>query len=282
MEEIRQFCELKTPEEANKEMEDLTKKELEKLKEKIKNNPKILLKNFSDDDELSTLSSSTEDSEYIPEDNESESESSEYDKPKVHIHYKKSSKDNNERIKKDLMRVLKKDLEIENFEKKEYFRNLELNNLTLENSSLKEELKIIKQEHLNQQKFLDFILKFMKLKSKKYYDNIKEEHIMTISQLLKLTSILVDIEKRSIIIDEDHRELDNDLKEIVLHQKYTPLKELYIELIIRNMTKHFNIFHKLRNAINKQIVNLQDSNFSFYVNMALGVILIGFIIKFFY
>jgi hypothetical protein len=279
MEVTKQFCELKTQEQAQREMEELTKKELEKLQEKIKNNPKILQKNFNDDDELSSsLSSSTEDSEYLPD----ESESSDDDKPKVHIHYKKSSRDKDERVKKDLMRVLKKDLEIENLEKKEYFKNLELNNLSLENSTLKKELEIIKKEHLNQQKFLDFILKFMAEKNIKYYDNIKEDHIMSTTQLLKLTSILVELEKKTIIIDENHRELDKDLQEIVLHEKYKPIKEFYTNLIIRNMTKHFNNFHRLKNATNKQIVNLQDNNFSFYVNMALAIILMAFLVKFFY
>lgn len=283
MESLKQFCELKTLEKAKKDSEELTKKEIVKLQETIELNLKLLQKNYNvNDDELSTISSTTEysddddDSTYVPDNYEKESKD---DNSNIHIHYKKSTKRKYADTKKDLLKYSKKDIEIEELEKKDYYKNLELNNLTIENSSLKDELKNVKQEYLNQTKFLDFILKFIELKNTKYFENISEESIVSTKELVKLISILIELEKISINIDKKYAELNRFLAEILLDDKYIKLKQFYSSILNLNLIKNLNDFHKIKNTVNKKISELQNTNYSFYIKIAIGFVVLSALSK---
>jgi hypothetical protein len=117
----QQFCIKKTPEESKKEMEDITKREIEKLAEQIKANPSILKRNkynYDSESDDSTVSSS---------DSSDSSDSS-----SSRSHYKS-------KINKSAIDICKKELVIDKLEEKNYFKTLEMNNLILENSHLKDE-----------------------------------------------------------------------------------------------------------------------------------------------
>ena len=131
-----QFCIKKTPEEVKKEMEETTRKELEKLTQQIKNNPSLLKPNMAyDSDTDSDYESSSSDS------SSSSSSSSSRSKTK----YKT-------KINKNAIDIFKKETTIDKLEEKNYYKTLELSNLILENSKLKE-------ENINFQKIIsDYVL----------------------------------------------------------------------------------------------------------------------------
>ena len=114
----QQFCIKKTPEESKKEMDELTKKEIDKLAEQIKANPSILKRNKYNYDSESDISS------------ESSSDTDSSDSSSSRSHYKS-------KINKSAIDICKKELVIDKLEEKNYFKTLEMNNLMLENSHFK-------------------------------------------------------------------------------------------------------------------------------------------------
>jgi len=129
MSKPKQFCVKKSQEDVYKEMEELTKIEMEKLHKKIKENPKILkpkpiYESDSDDDILDSSFSSTVTS------------SSDSD----HINKNDSMKNNNS------ITLFKKEQIIDKLEEKNYYKSLELSNLMLENNELKDELENLKEK----------------------------------------------------------------------------------------------------------------------------------------
>jgi hypothetical protein len=133
------FTEKRTPEEARKEMEELTKKELSALNEKIIKNPSILkpMLNYDSDSSSSySLSSSSSSSSAIS--------------------YKKSKKYPN-------IEVIKQESKIDKLAEKNYYKTLELSNLMLENTKLKDlnnALKIKSDEREKLFNLLKEILEF--------------------------------------------------------------------------------------------------------------------------
>ncbi len=221
MESIEQIYELNTLEK--------TKKEIEKLQEKIESR-------------LISFSALRNSDSYDSDDDNSESEDDNY---------------------------LKKDLEIKKLEKNKYY------NKNLESSISTDELENIIKEHSNQIQFQNFILKLIELKNIRYFDNITEKNIMSITQIVDLANILVELEKISIIIDDKYTELSRDLAKISFNEKYLPIKDFYSNILILNLTNHLNNFHRLKNIVNKKITSLQNNNFSFYMKIAIGVVLVS-------
>ena len=104
-----QFCIKKTPEEAKKEMEETTRKELEKLTQQIKSNPALLKPNMAyDSDTDSDYESSSSDS------SSSSSSSSSRSKTK----YKT-------KINKNAIDIFKKETTIDKLEEKNYYKTLD-------------------------------------------------------------------------------------------------------------------------------------------------------------
>ena len=116
----QQFCIKKTAEETKKEMDELTKKEIDKLAEQIKANPSILRRNKYNYDSESDISSNSSDT------------ASSSDSYSSRSHYKS-------KINKSAIDICKKEQVIDKLEEKNYFKTLEMNNLMLENSHLKDE-----------------------------------------------------------------------------------------------------------------------------------------------
>jgi len=134
----------KTQEEAQKEMEELTKIELQKLAETIAKNPDLLKPKFMDSD-------SDTDSDY-----NSDSDSN---APSVSNYHNKS------------LTVYKKELEIDKLQEKNHYKTLELTNLICENSKLKKDMKEIKSQYDESIKFIDFVNKIIQLKEKNIFSN---------------------------------------------------------------------------------------------------------------
>ena len=154
-----QFVMRKTNEEMKKEMEELTRLEMEKLTKTIKENPMLLQpKNIqpSESGTESEGSSSTSSS--------SSSSTSSYHSRSRHKSRKHKKQKNI--IKKDqTVDIMKKDQCIDKLEEKNYYKTLELSNLILENGQMKQEidqLKKVNQEYILQIKIISDIIELNK------------------------------------------------------------------------------------------------------------------------
>ena len=273
MEATKQFCTIKSLQEAQKEMEETTKKELEKLHERIKNHPELLKSSKSSDDEMSLSESISEedddnDSDYVP--SSSDTSDSEDSQPKIHLHYNRNKKknikqDKTQLLKKEIMESIKKDIELDSLEQKNHFKNLELNNLSLENFQQKTEIEKLKKVNMNQEQILNFIVKFLEYKTIKYFENYKEEQINSINELKKLTLVLIDLQKKYESFESLSKNLVDELNKIEFTDKNIKIKDCYYILIDRIMMKNYKNYLRLKDVVNKQIDNLQTTNTPIYM-----------------
>ena len=193
----KQFCTKKTQEEMDKEMKETTEREMNKLTKKIKENPSLIKKDYS--------SNSSDSSDSSDSSNSSDSSDSDYES--------------------ETLRLYKKKIEIKKLEEKKHFTNLELNNLIVENSELKDKLKKLDEEH---KKINDMICTMIKIKDIQMIisdiDNIQVYHNYTdldtaTSQFIKLEK-LFDSLKLNILTLQDEIKNNFDEKHIVLQNNY--------------------------------------------------------------
>ena len=160
---MSQFCEKKTPEEAKKEMEELTKKELMLLTQKILDNPNIIkpkmnYESSDDSDSDSSISSNT-------------SSSSSYKHKKHH---------SIPVLNKQSLNIFKKEQTIDKLEEKNYFKTLELSNAILEKTRLEEENRNIRKRLIETEAIVKIISDIIELSKKeliKVNGSLKKDNI---------------------------------------------------------------------------------------------------------
>jgi len=172
------FATLRTPEQAKQESEDLTKIELDKLMNQIVNNPKLLkpkkLHSNSDNDDSSDESSKESSDESSDSSiSYSSSESSKSSKKNRNRKYYKKIDNNN-------IEIYKKENKIDDLERKLYYKNLHLSNITLKNSKLMNENEILMNKSKENELLLNIILGIIDYSSEKLFknmDNISKENV---------------------------------------------------------------------------------------------------------
>jgi hypothetical protein len=235
----------KTPEEAQKEMEELTKIELQKLAETISKNPELLKPKFMESD-------SESDSDYT-----SDSDSNASSVPSYH---NKS------------LTVYKKELEIDKLQEKNHYKTLELSNLIYENSKLKIEIKEVKSQYDDSIKFIDFVKKIIQLKEKNIFSN----EIINFNQDIKTISTnMLTIQKEYDVALEEI----NKLKKLIDNQEN--LIKIYfgkeISLIENNVQ---TIYQKNFGLLNKKLEEIDRNkkfDFIFFTMIFLYLVYIGYI-----
>lgn len=188
----KQFCIKKTQEEMDKEMKETTEREMAKLTKKIKENPSLIIK-----DDSSDSSDSDEDSlEHSDSDYESES-----------------------------LRLYKKKMEIKKLEEKKHFTDLELNNLIVENTELKDKVKTLEEQNKKMVDMLNTMVKIKDIQSMlSDLDTIQVYHQYTdleraTAQFIKLEKLFDSI-KSNIIALEDEIKNNFDEKHIILQNNF--------------------------------------------------------------
>jgi hypothetical protein len=169
--ETKQYCIKKTPEEAQQEMEELTRREIVKLTEKIAQNPQLLRpKKFLGDSDEESLSDSSSDDD---DTSVSSAESSESENHALVIY--------------------KKEQEIDRLSERNYYKALEMNNLVVEKERLKEELAKTVTESRNNARIIECFRKLFE------YKNTMKPIPFIISEgttIKEITAELVDIQSK--------------------------------------------------------------------------------------
>lgn len=233
----------KSPEEAQKEMVELSKIELQKLAETIAKNPELLKPKFMDSD-------SETDSDYM---SDSDSNAS-----SVTSYHNKS------------LTVYKKELEIDKLQEKNHYKTLELSNLIYENSKLKQEVKEVKNLYDESIKFIEFIKKIIQLKDKTIFsdDNIN------FSEDIKIVSVkMLNIQK----------EYDTASQEIIILKNLVDSQENLIKnyfgkelkLIETNIE---NIYQKNFNLLNKKLQEINTNKKIDYLLLMMVIVYICYLI----
>jgi hypothetical protein len=208
----------KTQEEAQKEMEELTKVELQKLAETISKNPELLKPKFMDSD-------SESDSDY---NSDSDSNAS-----SVTNYHNKS------------LTVYKKELEIDKLQEKQYYKTLEITNLICENSKLKNDLKEVKSQNDESIKFIDFVKKIIQLKEKNIFSN----------ELINFNQDIKTISTNMLTIQKEYETAIDDINKLktLIDNQENLIKNYFgkeISLIENNVQ---NIYQKNFDLLNKKL-----------------------------
>ena len=232
----QQFCIKKTPEELKKEMEDVTRREIDKLAEQIKANPSILKRNkynYDSESDDSTVSSS---------DSSDSSDSS-----SSRSHYKS-------KINKSAIDICKKELVIDKLEEKNYFKTLEMNNLMLENSHLKDENTMlslkIKELELQSKIISDVIELSRTVPLKIVYNNLTELNMNS-----KMIQIQKDFDKYNTQITKlitDLNSLSDSLTKTHYNQELAKIKIL--------LNKNYDFNNKLVDKFILKVKNREKCN----------------------
>lgn len=235
----------KTQEEAQKEMEDLTKLELQKLAETISKNPELLKPKFMDSD-------SETDSDY-----NSDSDSN---APSVENYHNKS------------LTVYKKELEIDKLQEKHYYKTLEITNLICENSKLKNEIKEVKSQNDESIKFIDFVKKIVQLKEKNIFSN----------ELINFNQDIKTISTNMLTIQKEYETAMNDINKLKnLIENQENLIKIYfgkeISLIENNVQ---NIYQKNFGLLNKKLEQIDTNkkiDFMFFTMVFLYLVYMAYV-----
>lgn len=224
--EPKQFCTKKTKEEMDKEMEETTKREMLKLNDKLKEISLPDSNSSSDDESL----------DYSDDDYESES-----------------------------LRLYKKKMEIKKLEEKKHFTNLEISNLTVENTELKENNKKLTEDLKKLTDMISTLTKIKEIKSlESDIDNIEIYHQYTNVEMA--TSELFKLEKTFDTIKSNIDALMDEIK-VNFGEKQLVLSETAkIELFdfSNKITEKYNL--KKKRYLNYIIE--QKSNYNYLIVLA--------------
>jgi hypothetical protein len=219
--ETPQYCIKKTPEDAQREMEELTRREIIKLTEKIAQNPEILRHKFmGDSDDESSDSSSLSDDTSSVESSESES---------------------------NALVIYKKEQEIDKLSEKNYYKSLEMNNLMIENQHLKDEINKLMVQNRNNTRIIDSFKKLFE------YKISMKSNVLTIvegASIKEITSSLVEIQSQFVTNKKLLSDLETETNEFedVFKQYFTS----EIKVLLDNITKLYDSnYESLNNHISK-------------------------------
>jgi hypothetical protein len=187
--ETKQFCHLKSPEEAQKETEDFTKKEMEKLTKILKEKPHLLNKYESDSSDCESVSvSSNRDSKMLT--------------------YK----------------LMRKEKELDKMEERKHFATLEINNLLLENIDLKKELEEIRIQNTVVNNLVHTITKIHDIK---VLDNFDDYRLDESNNFSYVTEVIINLQKKYLDINDHISILKTELVNNFKDDKYKKIKIFY-------------------------------------------------------
>jgi hypothetical protein len=229
--ETKQYCIKKTPEEAQQEMEEMTRREIVKLTEKIAQNPQILrAKKFlgDSDDESSDSDNWSDDGETSVSSESSESEN-------------------------HALVIYKKEQEIDKLSERNYYKALEMNNIMIEKEKLKDQLMKTVAENRNNTRIIECFRKLFEHKN-----SMKPTPFVSKGTTLKeITSSLVDIQSsfgNNMKLLTDLQNETNSVEEILL----PGMKEYFITEITtlkESITKQHDSNYEI---LNKYVSNLSE------------------------
>lgn len=209
--ESKQYCSLKSPEDAKKEMDDMTHREMEKLNKILKEKPQLLNKHSSDSSDSDSISISSSDSD------------------EKHMSY----------------RFYANEKKMDKLEERKHFATLEINNLMLENGELKKEIEELKNKNKSMSDMVHTILKIDDIKILDTFDGTRLTDMAPNLQFL--TEIIINLEKQYKEVLSQicvlKLELENNFKE----DKYENIKKAYYQNIMnfeREINKKFSIRRK--------------------------------------
>jgi len=262
-----QFCIKKSSEDVRKEMEEITKKEMEKLTQAIKENPSLLkpkhlYESDSDDDDTSISSSSSLTS--------TSSSNSNY----------------KNKIKKNSLNIFKKEQVIDKLEERNYYKSLDLSNLTLENGQLKDEIaslnKIVNNFTLQNKIIID-VIELSKIEPLKVNGNYLIDMSITSENMSsKMFTLEKEFERYK---SQIHKLIDdlNSINDSIVKTHYN--QELAKITILLNKNYDFN--NKLVDSYLSKIKNSEKRNlilsflfFSFIMIIIKDLLNINFIHQF--
>ncbi len=232
--EPKQFCIKKTKEEMDKEMKETTKREMQKLNDK--------LKEISLPDSYS--SSDGESLDYSDDDYESES-----------------------------LLLYKKKMEIKKLEEKKHFTNLEISNLTVENTELNENNKKLIEDIKKLNDMISTLIKIKEIKSTDNdIDNIEIYHKYTNVEMA--ASELVKLEKSFDTIKLNIDSLFDEIKVNFGEKQFVLSETAKIELFdfSRKITEKYN----LKKKIYLNYIVEQKTNYTYLI--ALSGIIVSYLI----
>lgn len=227
--ETAYYCSKKTPEEAQREMEELTRREIIKLTEKIAQNPELLKHKFMGD---SDDESSCSDSDSMSDDTSS---------------IESSDSENNALV------IYKKEQEIDKLSEKNYYKSLEMNNLMVENQHLKDELNKIVNQNMKHTRIIESFKKLFE------YKTSMKANVLTISQgesIKDITSSLVKVQSEYLV----NQKLLDELKQTVINNEFEDVFKVYFVSEIENLHANIKtIYDTNYETLNKHINNITEA-----------------------
>lgn len=245
----QQFCSKKTPEETKKEMDESTRIELEKLNLQIKANP-LLLKSKLKYDSDSSSDTSTDSSS-------SSSSSSSNSKYKS-------------KINRNAIDICKKEQVIDKLEEKNFFKKLELNNLMLENSQIKQENQYlalkVKEFELQSKIIIDVIEMSKNEPLKMDFSNLSNTNVN-----LKMMNLQKEFDSYNIKIIKAIESL-NSLSDCVIKAHYNQeLAKINIKL-----NKNFEFNNKI---VNNYLIKIKNAEKCNLILLFIGITIILMAVK---
>lgn len=239
--ETKQYCIKKSPDEAQKEMEELTRREIIKLTEKISQNPDVLRPKFiedSDDDD-SYDDSDSDDTSIVSSVSDSASDSGNENSALV---------------------IYKKEQEIDKLSERNYYKSLEMSNLIVENEKLKDELMKTKTYNNNNNRIIE---SFRKLFEYKNTMKINPFIIAEGSSIKEITSSLVDVQSEFVQNKKRLVELENEVNsfEDIFKQYFVSEIRTLSENITKQHDNNHEVMNKyLNNVTEKKAKEISDEN----------------------
>jgi hypothetical protein len=249
-----------------------TQTELDKLTTQLKQMPELLKSNCGElNNNSSSSSDSSLDSDFSSDsdsDSDSNSDSSEYSsksgsksKSKSKTKSKSKSKPKSKSKESNLLKVYKKEHEIDNLEQKNYYKTLELNNLTLENSELKTENNELILNFKNNDNILNLISRFIDLNNVRFNEN----ELYKYKNLKEITLKMMEIQNKYDNFIKESNSLKYEFSIIVDSKRNIKLRNCYITYIHNLTKKNELLFNKQTDIINKNINNMYNNKALYYI-----------------
>jgi hypothetical protein len=236
--ETKQYCIKKTPNEAQKEMEELTRREIIKLTEKISQNPDVLRPKFiedSDDDSYDDSDSDDTSLESSVSDSDSDNENS-------------------------ALVIYKKEQEIDKLSERNYYKSLEMSNLIVENGKLKDELMKMQAQNNNNNRIIESFRKLFE------YKNTMKINPFIIAEgysIKEITSSLVEVQTDFVLNKKRLTELENEVNsfEDIFKQYFVSEIRSLSENITKQHDNNHEIMNKyINNVTEKKAKEISDEN----------------------
>lgn len=233
----------KSAEEAQKEMVELSKIELQKLAETIAKNPELLKPKFMDSD-------SETDSDYMSDSDSNASSVTSY--------------------RNKSLTVYKKELEIDKLQEKNHYKTLELSNLIYENSKLKQEVKEVKNLYDESIKFMDLVKKIIQLKDKTIFSNDN----INFSEDIKIVSAkMLTVQKEYDTVSQEITTLRN-----LINSEENLIKNYFGKELRLIETNIETIYNRNFNLLNKRLQELDRNKTIDYLLLIMVIIYICYLI----